>query len=96
MFQRKLFYDCIYVPIIFLQKGPKMPFELSSPTMVTSPSGQGVILIGGFNLSEGKHSDTMIELTASMKWKTLEQKLKYPRDRHVTLPIPYKMTFKSN
>ena len=70
-----------------------MPFELRTSTMVTSPSGQGVILIGGFDFSMGKQLDTVIELTASMKWKTLEQKLKYPRDRHVTLPIPFKMAF---
>ena len=85
-----------------------MPFKLSSSTIVTSPNGQGVILIGGYtvtesnytlwNWAEKKPSDTVIEPTAKpfMKWKILEQKLMYPRYGHITLPIPFKMAFKSN
>ena len=83
-----------------------MPFKLKLSTMVTSPNGQGVILIGGYTVTEPisnndwaekKPSDSVIELTAKpfMKWKSLEQKLKYPRYGHVTLPIPLKMTFES-
>ena len=66
--------------------------------MVTSPNGQGVMLIGGYgnNVTEDKYTyvDVVIELTAKpfMKWKILEQKLKYPRDGHVTIPIRWHKT----
>ena len=83
-----------------LHIGPKLPFKLSSSTIVTSPNGQGVMLIGGYSVTENGPTglDTVIELTAKpfMKWKILEHKLKYPRSRHVALPIPFKMKFNSN
>ena len=58
------------------------------------------MLIGGCgkNVTVKNYTfDTVIELTAKpfMKWKILEQKLKYPRYGHVTLPIPFKMAFES-
>ena len=82
----------------FLHIGPKMPFKLSGSTIVTSPNGQGVMLIGGIgrNVTDNKGNDvdTVIELTAKpfMKWKILEQKLKYPRSYHVILPIRWHKT----
>ena len=48
--------------------------------MVTSPSGKGVILIGGYNADISDYSNEIIELRGtSMKWVTLSQKLLYPR-----------------
>ena len=82
----------------FLHIGPKMPFKIRSSTIVTSPNGQGVMLIGGIgrNVTEDKFAqvDVVLELTAKpfMKWKILEQKLKYPRSSHVTLPIRWHKT----
>ena len=84
--------------MIFLHIGPKIPFKLSVSTIVTSPNGQGVMLIGGYgnNVTDKYYNetDTVIELTAKpfMKWKILEQKLKYPRDGHVTIPIRWHKT----
>ena len=39
--------------------------QLVGSSMVTSPNGQGVILVGGFNHSEKTYSDALIELTGS-------------------------------
>ena len=74
-----------------------MPFKLSRSTIVTSPNGQGVMLIGGYGnnvTDQYNETDTVIELTAKpfMKWKILEQKLKYPRFRHVSIPIRWHKT----
>ena len=61
-------------------------------TMVTSPTGIGVIVIGGFNHSENKHSDVLLELTedskGKLKWFVMHQKLQYAREGHLTFPIP--------
>ena len=40
--------------------------------MVTSPTGKGVIVMGGETNSE-KNSKAMFELTQSMQWTRLEQ-----------------------
>ena len=58
--------------------------------MVTSPSGKGVVVIGGWKNSVlfGESSNALIELKGnSMEWVTLEQKLKYAREGHVAIPI---------
>ena len=65
--------------------------------MVTSPNGQGVMLIGGQGvmlIGGYVFVDVVLELTTKpfMKWKILEQKLKYPRSSHVTLPIRWHKT----
>ena len=60
--------------------GPKLPFFLAGSSMVTSPSGKGVILIGGYNADISDYSNEIIELRGtSMTWVTLSQKLLYPR-----------------
>ena len=65
--------------------------------MVTSPNGQGVMLIGGQGFVTDDifdFVDVVLELTTKpfMKWKILEQKLKYPRSDHVTIPIRWHKT----
>ena len=42
--------------------------------MVTSPTGKGVIVMGG-STAPGKDSKAMFELSASMQWTRLEQTL---------------------
>ena len=42
--------------------------------MVTSPTGKGVIVMGG-DTKSGKYSKAMFELSKSMKWTRLEQTL---------------------
>ena len=64
---------------------------LVGASMVTSPNGQGVILVGGFNHSEKTYSDALIELTGSdidtLKWTIMEQKIQFFRERFVAIPI---------
>ena len=50
--------------------------------MVTSPTGKGVIVMGG------DFSKAMFELTQSMQWKRLEQTLKIGRLASLAIPIP--------
>ena len=64
--------------------------------MVTSPTGKGVILIGGLvKYQDPSRSPTvskgLIELTQNSNgeliWIPLKQKLKYGRNKHLTLEI---------
>ena len=75
-----------------------MPFQISDASMVTSPNGRGVVLIGGIIYKDnfGTPSDLLIELSGnsrtSLEWKYLEQRLQYPRAFHVVLPMPTDIT----
>ena len=85
--------------------GPNLPFRLKASSMITSPDGKGVILIGGqtgftkeeifkdnesrLNLKEIS-TDVMIELRSdTMEWNILEKTLNFPRNRHIAIEIPY-------
>ena len=48
--------------------------RLANFTMVTSPTGKGVIVMGGVT-DNWKKSKAMFELTQSMEWTRLEQTL---------------------
>ena len=51
--------------------------------MVTSPNGQGVMVLGGSSLSH-----QIFELKSRiMIWSRLNQTLQYGRNSHVALPI---------
>ena len=54
--------------------------------MVTSPTGKGVIAMGG--ISSGMASKAMFELTQSMEWTRLEQTLQIKHDFPLAIPIP--------
>ena len=63
--------------------------------MITSPSGKGVVVIGGYNHSEFKYSNVLLELRISgnsMKWVPLQQTLQYARSNHVAFIIPEEFT----
>ena len=60
--------------------------------MVTSPTGKGVIAMGGFTDFAGTISKAMFELTQSMQWIRLEQTLQM--DHYgvpLAIPIPDKL-----
>ena len=62
--------------------------EFLGHTMVTSPTGKGVIVMGGETESE-ENSNAMFEFSSSMQWTRLEQTLQiehflYP----LAIPIP--------
>ena len=60
--------------------------------MVTSPTGKGVIAIGGY--STGKYSKAMFELSQSMQWTRLEQTLQIEHFAPLAIPIPDELVSK--
>ena len=64
-------------------KGPNLPMKLIEMTMVTSPSGKGVIVMGVKALFELSESS---ELSESLEWVTLEQTLEQSRN-FIVVPI---------
>ena len=66
-----------------------MPFKLNGSAIVTSPSGKGVVIIGGRNQNEDKFSNALLELKgiSSNEWVPLKQTLKHAREQHVAIPI---------
>ena len=68
-----------------------MPLKLWIPTMVTSPTGKGVIAMGG------KYSKAMFELSQSMEWTRLEQTLQIDHyGGQLAIPIPDEMVSKQD
>ena len=55
--------------------------------MVTSPTGKGVIVMGG-STAPGEHSKAIFELSASMQWTRLEQSLQIDHWAPLAIPIP--------
>ena len=79
------------LPQLKIIPGPKLPIKnLTRFTMVTSPTGRGVVIIGG---SVGqKIFKNIIELSGtsidSLKWTFLDQKLRFGRHSHLTFQLP--------
>ena len=63
-------------------------------TMVTSPTGKGVIVMEGFTASIGQYSKAMFELTQSMQWIRLEQTLKIGHLAPLAIPMPDELVSK--
>ena len=69
--------------------------------MVTSPTGKGVIVMGG-NTALGQYSKAMFELTQFkryfwsqlLEWKKLEQTLKIGHLAPLAIPIPDQLVSK--
>ena len=61
--------------------------------MVTSPTGKGVIAMGGYSKS---YSKAMFELTQSMEWTRLEQTLKIEYWTSLAIPIPDELVSKQD
>ena len=55
--------------------------------MVTSPTGKGVIVMGG-ETESGEDSKAIFELSQSMEWTRLEQTLKIEHFAPLAIPIP--------
>ena len=63
--------------------------------MVTSPTGKGVIAMGGY--SSGGRSKAMFELSHSMEWTRLEQTLQIDHyGGQLAIPIPDEMVSKQD
>ena len=64
--------------------------------MVTSPTGKGVIVMGGITES-GRASKAMFELSQSMEWTRLEQTLQiYHYGGRLAIPIPNELVCEKN
>ena len=63
--------------------------------MVTSPTGKGVIAMGG--ISSGRDSKAMFELTQSMEWTRLEKTLQIEHyGGQLAIPIPDELVCQKN
>ena len=80
---------------VFKFLGPDLPFRLHGSSMVTSPTDEGVVIIGGYNHDLCKESYHLIEIIGNsietLEWNLLEQRLKYARSAHLAFSIPYHM-----
>ena len=80
--------------------GPKNPYKITASAMVTSPRGNGVIVIGGVGGEDQKKNHfsekALFELRGnsieSLKWIQLKQTLEYGRRYHMAVPVPDEMT----
>ena len=61
--------------------------------MVTSPTGKGVILMGGRTEDYPYNSKAIFELTDSMEWNPMEQTLQHDNFRPLAVPIPDGLVF---
>ena len=64
--------------------------------MVTSPTGKGVIVMGGMTDSAGTISKAMFELSQSMEWTRLEQTLQIEHLAPLAIPIPDELVSKQD
>ena len=86
-------YQSLVVKSIKIFSGPKLPFKLSQASMVTSPTGKGVVIVGGWNEKSSKYSTSLFELDGrTMRWTKLKQTLEYGRVGHISFPIPDHLT----
>ena len=79
-----------------------MPFAINGPTMITSPTEKGVLIISGMKSEVypnksgsvsrlSKMTPDIFELSGdcfnTLKWSKLDHKLQYPRFRHLSFLI---------
>ena len=63
--------------------------------MVTSPTGKGVIVMGG-TTNSGTRSKAMFELSQSMQWTRLELSLEIEHFVPLAIPIPDELVSKQD
>ena len=73
-----------------------MALGLARHAMVTSPTGKGVIAMGG-KTENWKKSKAMFELSHSMEWTRLEHTLQTEHyGRHLAITIPDELVSKQD
>ena len=60
--------------------------------MVTSPTGKGVIVMGG-STAPREYTKTMFELAKSMEWTRLEQTLQIDHLAPLAIPVPDELDY---
>ena len=63
--------------------------------MVTSPTGKGVIVMGG-STAPGEYSKVMFELAKSMEWTRLEQTFQIEHWAPLAIPIPDELVYEKD
>jgi hypothetical protein len=84
----------IYLDLVIIA-GPKLPKTLSRASLVPSPDGQGVILIGGYSSTDPGNQSSMYKLICDQlgcKWSEMEQQLQRSRRDFVAMLIPDHLT----
>ena len=66
--------------------------RLYGHAMVTSPTGKGVIAMGGYTF--GGYSKAIFELSQSMEWTRFEQTLQIGHSASLAIPIPDELVYK--
>jgi len=75
--------------------GPKLPSPRYQSEMLTNPTGNGVILVGGMGKDPLPNQESLLKLDAgSTSWSSMPQTLKSNRQSLVALPVP--KSFKTN
>ena len=64
--------------------GPELPQKSGNPSLIKSPNGKGLILIG----DEDGAPSNKIYILKNLRWKKLTQKLQYSRSYSVAMLIP--------
>ena len=92
----------IYIVVVILEKyillyiflGPRLPIKLAETAMLTSPSGDGVIVIGGYNSDTEENSRAIYELKGqTKKWTILKQSLEHTPNGAGLIAIPISEEF---
>ena len=68
---------------------------LAEHAMVTSPTGKGVIVMGG-ETNSYERSKAMFELSQSMEWTRLDQTLQIEHSIPLAIPIPDELVLNNN
>ena len=71
---------------IQLLTGPKLPHEITKSSMVTSPNGKEVRLLGGQTLKTTYSSLIFVLRNNGTQWEQSEQSLNFGRYSHLALP----------
>ena len=95
----KAFFDTVYMldpsnAYGWIQ-GPNLPSPRYQSEMLTSPTENGVILVGGMGKDPLPNQESLLKLDAgSTSWSSMPQTLKSNRQSLVALPVP--KSFKTN
>ena len=84
----RFFWQTIFPPHFF--SGPDIPESCNSPSMVQSPDGNGIILVGCYN-QYSEVSNALYEMTTigkDLRWRLMPQKLAFPKSNNVAMLIP--------
>ena len=88
-------YKCYFELTLYIS-GPNLPLKLYGHAMVTSPTGKGIIVMGG-RTETGENFKGMFELSDSMQWNRLEHTLQFQiLSTTDAIPIPDHLVYEKD